>query len=105
MLVAAFCEQQSRETPRLQEIFANREADPRAYKIAKEQLADAFQSRFGRLAEDQAVTEDRWAVKAAMASAGAPAQKEPPEKYGNLSNKEFSALMKSKYGFDPSVGG
>jgi hypothetical protein len=100
--ITNWVDSRARQNVALQGVWLRREQEPESYRAAVKMLTKEFHRTF-KAAPDPQATADREAVVAAVLRAGASSSRpeEPPVRYGRLSNAEFRADIREKFGYDP----
>lgn len=93
---------QARNDPRLQNAWANRHNDPKAFGQIVEGLGRNFNKKFKALPDKQ-VTEDREAVAEAVRGASKQAPAAKAVDYASMSDAEFSKYTDENFGFRPEI--
>jgi hypothetical protein len=101
--VQTWIDNKARGSMALQQAWLDRAQDPQMWRAAQRQLGREFYDTFSNTAIDPQLTEDRFAVAAAVRGASSNAPVDPPVRYGQLSNSEFTKDVRDKYGFDPGI--
>lgn len=100
--VEAWLDAQARRDPRLNQMWNQREVNPRQWAKVQAELAKRLQSKLDKL-PDKAATEDRAAVTASLRGASTKVAAEPAPNYARQSNAEFRKAVLDQHGFDPGV--
>jgi hypothetical protein len=100
--VTTWLDSRANNDQQLQQLWLQREQNPRALKVALNRLAKEFQEKYTRL-PDPNLTQDHELVAQSVRGASAKVSAEPPPRLGRMSNSDFRKHVTETYGFDPEV--